>query len=70
MSNHVIKNEEELGEALNRLDEIWIARPGDDDFDEREDLIDAIVKYEDENYKLEPPTKEDLEAFLEDQLLK
>jgi len=66
MNSKVIKTEEELGEALNRLDEIWIARPGDDDFDEREDLIDAIVKYEDENYKLESPTKEEFEAFWED----
>ena len=62
-----IKNHEDLEKALSRLDEIWIVMPGDDEWDERCDLVDAVVEYEDEYFKIDPPTEEEARAFREDQ---
>lgn len=49
-----IKNDAELDEALSRLDEIWSARPGDVEWEERCGLVDRIEEHEDRNIEILP----------------
>ena len=58
-----IKNEKDLEKALARLDEIWSARPGDADWEERRSLVDRIEAYEDQNIKISPPNPVDAILF-------
>lgn len=44
-----IKTDEDLKKAIARFDEIWSARPGDPDWEERETLVELISAYEDEH---------------------
>ena len=50
-----ITNDEELDAALERLDEIWHLRPGDEGFEEHEDLVDKITAYEDATVHIPKP---------------
>ena len=67
MNKPTITSHEELENALERLDVIWVAKPGDKDWDERCDLVEAVVEYEDENFKIDEPTKAMMDIFKEDQ---
>jgi hypothetical protein len=62
-----IKSREDLEKALNRIDEIWSAKPGDVDFKERNILVEMVSKWEDENIRIDPPTKEEAELFRKEQ---
>ena len=53
----------EYTEALARLDEIWEARPGDADWDERGKLVEQIIVYEDANIHIPPPDPIDAILF-------
>ncbi len=48
-----IKDKHDLKKALDRFEELWHVRPGDDDWEERAALTDAIEEYEDK-YLPEP----------------
>lgn len=50
-----IFNDEELECASNRLDELWSVKPWQSAYEEREELIEAIVAYEDEHVHIPPP---------------
>jgi HTH-type transcriptional regulator/antitoxin HigA len=50
-----IKNDEELETAGARLDQIWSAKRGDPDWEERSKLVELISAYEDEHVHIPPP---------------
>ncbi len=63
MSGYKIRNDKELETALERLDELWSVREGDDLWTERQALVDSIEAYEDENAKISPPDPVDAIKF-------
>jgi HTH-type transcriptional regulator/antitoxin HigA len=62
-----IKSRKDLEKALARLDEIWAAKPGDADWDERRTLVERITVYEDANIHIPPPDPVDAISFRMDQ---
>lgn len=62
-----IKSREELEKALERLDEIWAARPGDAEWEERRDLVEAVSAYEDATVHIPLPDPVDALLFRMDQ---
>ncbi|MES2731709.1 MAG: hypothetical protein V4714_08170 [Bacteroidota bacterium] len=48
-----ITTEEQYTKALDRLNIIFDAVPGDPDWDESVNLTEAITEYEDKHYKIE-----------------
>jgi len=58
-----IKTDEDLERAFDRFDEIWSARPGDDDWNERSQLADLIEEYEDKHVQIPAPDPVDAERF-------
>ena len=58
-----IKNDSDLRNAFNRLDEIWSAKPGDADWEERCALIDQVEQYEDSTVEIPPPSPVDAILF-------
>jgi HTH-type transcriptional regulator/antitoxin HigA len=56
-----IKNDSELTRALNRIDDLWGAKPGTPKGDELDVLILLVEKYEDENYAI--PASDPIEAI-------
>ena len=56
-----IKNNRELNRALNRIDELWGAKPGTAKGDELDVLMLLVEKYEDENYAI--PASDPIEAI-------
>jgi len=63
MPENEIKNKEDLERALARLEEIWPARPGDDDWEERSNLVERIAAYEDRHVQIMPPDPVDAILF-------
>lgn len=63
----MINSVEDLEKALVRLDEIWSARPGDADWEERKLLADQIIEYEDKHVHIEPPSEEAARVFRREQ---
>ncbi len=55
MTNSLIKNDAQYESALNRIDELFDAKPGSKEFDEVELLMLLVKHYEEENYKIEAP---------------
>lgn len=53
---HLLKNSEDYEVALNRLEELWDAKEGTDEFNELELLGLIIEKYEEENHKIDAPS--------------
>ena len=51
----IIKSEEEYNTALNRIEEIFDAKPGTPEFDEMELLVRLVEIYEDEKYPISVP---------------
>jgi hypothetical protein len=62
-----IFDENSYREMLNRLAELMNAKPGSKDAYELKMLADVIEIYEDENYPIPEPSKEDAKKFREDQ---
>ena len=62
-----IKNDRGLKRALERIDDLWGAKPGTPKGDELDVLMLLVEKYEDENYAI--PASDPIEAikFLMDQ---
>ena len=62
-----VKNDRELSRALNRIDELWGAKPNTPKGDELDVLMLLVEKYEDERYAI--PASDPIEAikFLMDQ---
>lgn len=58
-----IKNDEDLQKAIARLDEIWSAKPGDSDWEERYELVERVAVYEDEHVLIPPPDPIDAIRF-------
>ncbi|MFK5895077.1 MAG: transcriptional regulator [Pseudomonadota bacterium] len=50
----LIRNEQELQEATDRIDELWESNEGSTEFDELEILCLLVDKYEDEHYPVTP----------------
>ena len=61
MKSKPIKNDRELNRALNRIDELWGAKPGTAKGDELDVLMLLVAKYEDENYAI--PASDPIEAI-------
>ncbi len=51
----IIKSEEDYNIALNRIEEIFDAKPGTPEFDEMELLVKLVEIYEDEKYPISSP---------------
>ena len=51
----IIKSEEDYNIALNRIEEIFDAKPGSPEFDEMELLVKLVEIYEDEKYPISAP---------------
>ena len=51
----IIKSEEDYNIALNRIEEIFDAKPGTPEFDEMELLVRLVEIYEDEKYPISAP---------------
>ena len=51
----IIKSEEDYNIALNRIEEIFDAKPGSPEFDEMELLVKLVEIYEDEKYPISVP---------------
>lgn len=56
MKLQLLKNQTDYENAVNRLEELWDAQEGTDEFDELEVLGLLIEKYEEYHYKITPPT--------------
>lgn len=52
MNPKIIKSEEDYNIALNRIEEIFDAKPGSPEFDEMELLVKLVEIYEDEKYPI------------------
>lgn len=52
MENKILKTDEEYFKALNRLEEIFQAKPGTPEGDEAFHLSLAIRKYDEENFPI------------------
>jgi antitoxin component HigA of HigAB toxin-antitoxin module len=63
MATDEIRTGEDLELALARLDEVWNARPGDADWEERRALVDRIAEYEDRHVHIPPPDPVDAIVF-------
>jgi antitoxin component HigA of HigAB toxin-antitoxin module len=63
----IISNDTDLEAALCRMDEIWNARPGDDDWEERKELIDKIEAYENEHFSISDPDPVEAANFRKEQ---
>jgi len=55
MKVRLIKSESDYEKALARIDELFDAKPGNDDFDEVEVLMALVELYEEKHYKIEAP---------------
>lgn len=55
MNPKIIKSEEDYNIALNRIEEIFDAKPGAPEFDEMELLVKLVEIYEDEKYPISAP---------------
>ena len=55
MNPKIIKSEEDYNIALNRIEEIFDAKPGSPEFDEMELLVKLVEIYEDEKYPISAP---------------
>lgn len=51
----IIHNDEELEYAGKLLDKLWHVKPGQQGYEDREDLVEAITTYEDEHVHIGPP---------------
>ena len=58
--NIEILTDEDLEKALIRLEQIWDSRPEDPDWEERLDLTEKIIVYEDEHFKIPKLTVPDV----------
>ena len=63
-----IQTEADYEAALARLDEVFQAESGTPEGDERDLLVDEIVRYEQVHYPIPPPTAFDMIEFLMDQM--
>lgn len=59
----MITNVKELDEAITRFNKLWDVRPGDPNWEERSELVEAILAYEDEHVYLPPPDPIDAIEF-------
>lgn len=51
----IIKTEADYNAALERIDELFDAKPGSENFDEVELLMTLVELYEQQHYKIEAP---------------
>jgi len=56
MKLQLLKNKNDYDNAIERLEELWDAKEGTDEFNELELLGLLIEKYEEEHYKIDTPT--------------
>jgi len=56
-----VKNDRELNRALQRIDELWGAKPDTSRGDELDVLMLIVEKYEDENFAI--PSSDPIEAI-------
>lgn len=63
MRNDEIENDEGLQRAIERLDQIWLVKPEDELWKEREILIEQIAAYEEQHIQIEPPSPVDAILF-------
>jgi HTH-type transcriptional regulator/antitoxin HigA len=63
----IIRNEKDYEAALKRMDEIFSAESGTDDFDEMEVLTLLIENYEEEHYSMDLPDPIEAIKFRMDQ---
>jgi HTH-type transcriptional regulator / antitoxin HigA len=63
MATDEIRTGEDLELALARLDQVWNARPGDADWEERRALVERIAEYEDRHVRIPPPDPVDAIVF-------
>lgn len=68
MNAKLIKTESHYREALQRMNEIFDAKPGSKQFDEAELLIALIGIYEQEHYKIDAPDPVEAIKFRMEQL--
>ncbi len=54
-----LKSDEELTDALTEVESLWGSAPGTADAAKLDALVDVIVEYEDEHYRIDPPEKEE-----------
>lgn len=67
MKSKIIKTEKEYKEALARIEELFDITPGDPEEDEFDLLCMLIKKFEDENFKIDPPEPMEAIKFRMDQ---
>ena len=56
MKLHLLKTQNDYDNAIQRVEELWDAKEGSDEFNELELLGLLIEKYEEEHYKIDAPT--------------
>ena len=62
-----IRNDRELDRALERIDELWGAKPGTPRGDELDVLMVLVEKYEDEHFPIPPSDPIEAISFLMEQ---
>jgi len=62
-----IKNKTQLKQAINRIDELWGAKPNTEKGDELDVLMLLVEKYEEEHYPIPPSDPVEAIKFLMEQ---
>ena len=62
-----IRNDRELDRALERIDELWGAKPGTPRSDELDVLMMLVEKYEEEHFPIPPSDPIEAISFLMEQ---
>jgi HTH-type transcriptional regulator / antitoxin HigA len=68
MKRQTIKTEKEYKEALARIEELFNILPGDPKEEEFDLICRLVEKYEDENYKIDPPDPIEAIKFRKEQM--
>ncbi|MBW2002422.1 MAG: transcriptional regulator [Deltaproteobacteria bacterium] len=68
MINRLIKNEEDYGMALSRIEQLMDAKPGSSEIDELELLTALVEMYEEHHFPIDPPDPIDAIKFRMEQL--
>ena len=62
-----ISNETDHSAALKKIEQLWNAEPGSPQDHMLIDLVEAVEKWEEEHYPIEPPTPEAVAQFRKEQ---
>jgi len=67
MNIRPVKTDQDYDTALNRIEDLWGAKPGTCEGDELEVLLTLVTAYENENHPVPPPSPIEAIRFVMDQ---